>query len=131
MNRVLYIASFFPPSGGAGVQRSLKFVKLLPSLGFQPTVLTGPVRAGRWTPQDDTLLREVPSDVSVVRAEPGQAAGEEGRIQAMLKSGEAILRDEPHACLVVSMSPFPDARIASELSARTGLPWIADLRDPW
>ena len=37
---VLMIAYYFPPMGGAGVQRTLKFVKYLPEFGWQPHVLT-------------------------------------------------------------------------------------------
>ncbi len=38
--RILFIAYAFPPCGGAGVQRSAKFVRYLPNHGWQPTVLT-------------------------------------------------------------------------------------------
>jgi glycosyltransferase involved in cell wall biosynthesis len=31
----------------------------------------------------------------------------------------------------VSMSPFDGADAAAEISRRTGIPWVADLRDPW
>ena len=40
VKRILFIAYHFPPAGGGGVQRSLKFVKYLPECGFDPTVLT-------------------------------------------------------------------------------------------
>ncbi|WP_241498962.1 hypothetical protein [Rufibacter ruber] len=32
----LFITYYWPPSGGAGVQRCLKFVKHLPEFGVQP-----------------------------------------------------------------------------------------------
>jgi hypothetical protein len=38
--RVLFIAYQFPPVGGAGVQRAVKFVKYLPQFAWLPTVLT-------------------------------------------------------------------------------------------
>ncbi len=65
MKRVLVITYYWPPSGGAGVQRWLKFVKYLPSYGWQPIVYTPlnpeiPVR-------DDTLLDEVPDTVTVLK----------------------------------------------------------------
>ncbi len=37
---VLMIAYYFPPMGGAGVQRTLKFAKYLPEFGWSPHVLT-------------------------------------------------------------------------------------------
>ena len=36
---VLYLAYFFPPRGGAAVQRSLKFAKYLPEFGWRPLVV--------------------------------------------------------------------------------------------
>ena len=41
MRRVLFLAYHFPPIGGAGVQRSVKFVRYLPSFGYEPLVVTG------------------------------------------------------------------------------------------
>jgi hypothetical protein len=38
--KVLIITYYWPPSGGAGVQRWLKFTKYLPSSGWIPVVLT-------------------------------------------------------------------------------------------
>jgi Glycosyltransferase Family 4 len=37
-NKVLIITYYFPPAGGPGVQRWLKFVKYLPHFGIQPIV---------------------------------------------------------------------------------------------
>ena len=46
---VLFLSYYFPPLGGAGVQRSAKFVRYLPELGFTPTVVAGPAEGrGRW-----------------------------------------------------------------------------------
>ena len=64
--RVLLIAYNFPPVGGAGVQRPVKWAKYLRRFGWDVTVLTTenpsvPVR-------DDSLLTDLPNDVRVVRA---------------------------------------------------------------
>ncbi|MBI4798997.1 MAG: hypothetical protein HY794_09745 [Desulfarculus sp.] len=40
MKTVLFISYIFPPAGGAGVQRALKFVKYLGSHGWRSVVLT-------------------------------------------------------------------------------------------
>ncbi len=40
MNKVLIITYYWPPSGGAGVQRWLKFSKYLPEFGWEPVILT-------------------------------------------------------------------------------------------
>ena len=43
--RALVIAYYFPPLGGAGVQRTLKFVKYLPEFGWRATVVSTRSRA--------------------------------------------------------------------------------------
>lgn len=63
--RVLMIASAFPPTGGPGVQRSVKFAKYLPHFGWRPTVWT--VEAAEDLPRDETLSVDLPNEVSVVR----------------------------------------------------------------
>ena len=37
--RVLIVAYYWPPAGGPGVQRWLKFAKYLPDHGWRPTLL--------------------------------------------------------------------------------------------
>jgi hypothetical protein len=66
--RVLLIAYYFPPIGGSGTQRPVKFVKYLPQFGWQPYVITtdrpyGGGAEGR----DETLLADIPPDVQVWR----------------------------------------------------------------
>jgi glycosyltransferase involved in cell wall biosynthesis len=63
--KVLIIAYYFPPSGGAGVQRTLKFIKYLPPLGWEPVVLT--VRDADYPAYDDSLLAELPPDLQIYR----------------------------------------------------------------
>ncbi|MBN2202368.1 glycosyltransferase family 4 protein [bacterium] len=63
---VLVVTYYFPPSGGAGVQRALKFVKYLPEFGWDPVVLT--VKANADFPaRDESLLAEVPPGIEIVR----------------------------------------------------------------
>ena len=58
MKRVLMIAYIYPPQGGAGVQRTVKFVRYLPRYGWEPLVLT--VREPFGNSQvDPSMLREV------------------------------------------------------------------------
>jgi glycosyltransferase involved in cell wall biosynthesis len=65
LSKVLVIAYRFPPQGGGGVQRTLKFVKYLPQWGWLPVVHT--VRNPHWPLRDDTLLDELPLGVRVYR----------------------------------------------------------------
>jgi hypothetical protein len=61
--KALVLAYRFPPQGGGGVQRTLKFVKYLPQQGWLPIVQT--VSNPYWPLQDPTLLSEVPPSVKV------------------------------------------------------------------
>lgn len=65
MRRVLFLTYTFPPSGGAGVQRVVKFVKYLPSTGWIPTVIT--VSNPSVPVHDDSLLSDVPAGLEVRR----------------------------------------------------------------
>lgn len=62
--KILQIAYYFPPMGGAGVQRGLKFARFLPLHGVQPVVLAcdDPHYV-----RDETLLAEVPPGLEVHR----------------------------------------------------------------
>jgi glycosyltransferase involved in cell wall biosynthesis len=65
VNRVLFIAYYFPPTNGSGVYRSVKFVKYLPSFGWHPYVITTdriPHHA-----LDHTLLADIPPKARVLR----------------------------------------------------------------
>jgi hypothetical protein len=63
--KVLIITYYWPPAGGPGVQRVLKFVKYLPDFGWEPIVLT--VRNGEYPAMDESLLSEVPDAVKVYK----------------------------------------------------------------
>lgn len=62
--KLLIVAYYWPPSGGSGVQRWLKFVKYLPSFGWTPYVFTpeNPSVEGR----DESLLKDVPKEAVVI-----------------------------------------------------------------
>ena len=68
MQKVLMIAHYFPPYGGGGVQRTLKFVKYLPEFNWQPIVLAA--KETRETAFDYTLCDEIPDNVKVYRTRP-------------------------------------------------------------
>lgn len=64
--KVLFCAYIFPPLGGPGVQRSLKFVKYLRNFGYEPIVLTIGENDG-FMIEDTSMLVEVADDVNVIR----------------------------------------------------------------
>ena len=109
-------------------------------------MLTGPGAAGVWTPHDTSLLDEV-AGVTTVRASgpiPERAGGWRGRadrlldrqdaftrwwVDAIVRAGSA-LRDDVDIVLA-EVAPYETAFGAQALAAAKGVPWIADLQDPW
>lgn len=66
MKKVAIISYNFPPVGGAGVQRPVKFVKYLREFGWEPVVLS--VANPSVPVRDESLLKDIPDDVKVYRA---------------------------------------------------------------
>ena len=64
--RLLLVAYNFPPVGGAGVQRPVKWVKNLRRLGWDVTVLT--TENASVPTRDESLLADIPDDVLILRA---------------------------------------------------------------
>lgn len=65
MKKVLIITYYWPPSGGAGVQRWLKFAKFLPEYGWQPVILTVDPEYASYPQRDESLFSEVGSNCLV------------------------------------------------------------------
>lgn len=66
MKKVLIITYYWPPAGGGGVQRWVKFVKYLREFGWEPIVFT--VKNGSYPITDLTLHNEVPKDIEVIQS---------------------------------------------------------------
>jgi glycosyltransferase involved in cell wall biosynthesis len=62
--KVLIITYYWPPSGGSGVQRWLKFVKYLPQFGWKPYVFT-PANPS-FDLHDESLLKDVPHEAEII-----------------------------------------------------------------
>lgn len=142
------LAYHFPPIGGAGAQRSVKMARYLPDHGWRPVVLTGPGGdGGRWTPADGSLAGELPADLEVHRTAGPVPAGDPGwrrRAGRWLRLPNAFARwwvpalieaargvDSPVEAVYASMAPYESAVAAARIAAERGIPWVADLRDPW
>jgi len=146
MKRVLMIAFHFPPlAGSSGIQRTLSFARHLPRFGWEPLILTAHKRA--FARVSDDQLGDVPSDVVVERAfaldsarhlailgrYPAFAARPDRWITWWLGAvpkGLAMIRKfRPDA--IWSTYPIATAhKIGYTLHRLSGLPWIADFRDP-
>jgi glycosyltransferase involved in cell wall biosynthesis len=146
MRRVLMVAYHFPPlAGSSGIQRTLRFVQHLPAFGWEPIVLTASPRA--YEAVSDDLVPAVAPSVVVRRAfalDTARHLAIAGRYPAALAcpdrwttwrfgavpAGMALVRELAPAVL---WSTYPIATahvIGRALHRRSGLPWIADFRDP-
>ncbi|HWB57722.1 MAG TPA: glycosyltransferase [Gaiellaceae bacterium] len=148
MRRVLFLAYYFPPHGGGGVQRSVRFCQYLPESGYASTVITGPgVDSDGWAPPDETLNERVPRGTGIVRVPgpvPSPSRGRRNRLERAVRRPDPFDRwwlegataagraaGEDADVVYASMSPFGTADAAAAIAAELGKPWVADLRDPW
>jgi glycosyltransferase involved in cell wall biosynthesis len=155
--KVLIVSLYFPPAGGGGVQRPLKFATHLPALGIETHVLAPD--DSKWIHRDDEL--EAPTQAWVHRARylgpRGRKPAEElhGRHgidrlqrQARLAGRRLLVPDEnvpwnltaiPAAIrivkregidVVLTTSPPSSVHlIGAAVKRATGVKWVADLRD--
>lgn len=65
--KVLIITYYWPPAGGPGVQRVLKFAKYLPQFGWEPIILT--IAKGDYHASDSSLLDDVPNSTKVYKVQ--------------------------------------------------------------
>ncbi len=65
MKKVLIITYYWPPAGGPGVQRILKFAKYLPQFDWQPLILT--VTDGEYPALDPSLKAEIPEEARIFK----------------------------------------------------------------
>lgn len=143
--RVLFLAFHFPPEGGAGVQRSVKFVRYLREFGYESVVVTGPLPSGAAL-NDPTLSAELPEGQEVHRVPttpPPPPSPWRGRAERWLRLTPAFERwwiggavDAARGAgdvdlVFATMSPFASALAAAAIARERGVPWVADLRDPW
>jgi len=146
MKRLLMIAFHFPPlAGSSGIQRTISFARHLPRFGWEPLVLTAHPRA--YERVSDDQLGDVPSAVVVERAfalDSARHLAILGRYPAFsarpdrwitwwlgaVPEGLAMIRKyRPDA--LWSTYPIATAhKIGHTLHRISGLPWIADFRDP-
>jgi glycosyltransferase involved in cell wall biosynthesis len=111
--RVLFISYPFPPVGGAGVQRTTKFVKYLGEFGWRTSVLT--VANPSVPALDQSLVKDVPADAVVRRArtwEPSysaKAAVASGGNGQTRKGGgiRSALKSAIHRAAKLALQPDP------------------------
>ncbi|MDH7912616.1 glycosyl transferase family 1 [Winogradskyella sp. SYSU M77433] len=63
--KVLIITYYWPPAGGPGVQRWLKFVKYLPDFNIEPIVYCP--ENPNYPIVDDSLISQIPKDITILK----------------------------------------------------------------
>ena len=119
MQKVLIITYYWPPSGGAGVQRWLKFAKYLPEFGWEPHI---------YTPEnpeapalDLSLEKDIPKEAVIIKRkifEPyslyKKFTGKKGNVNAGFLSEEKDSRKKISETISVWLRGnffIPDARV--------------------
>ena len=150
MKKVLMIAYHYPPLGGGGVFRTLKFTKYLPQFGFQPYVLTVKNPMQMRITRDTTLLGEIPPQVKVFRTFSFEHRVLRaprllnidlkwfyipdvniGWIPFAVHQGQKIIKKEAIDTIYATAPPFTNFLIGYLLKRKTGKPLVLDFRDPW
>jgi glycosyltransferase involved in cell wall biosynthesis len=144
MKKVLMLAFHYPPfGGGSGIHRTLKFSRYLPEYGWQPVVLSASTRAYPQTENKEL----VPDGVVLERAAALDTARHlsiRGAYTRWLAIPDRWCTWGPAAVVTgvrlirkhrpdVLWSTYPIATahwIGLALHRLTGIPWVADFRDP-
>jgi len=111
--KVLIITYYWPPSGGSGVQRWLKFVKYFPGNGITPIVFTP--KDPYFNMKDPSLLKDIPPEAEVLHFpifEPYRLFDRFKKFFGAVSSGSSTL-SEPRGITAFIRSNFfiPDPRI--------------------
>lgn len=149
MKNALLVAYEYPPIGGIGIIRSLKFSKYLPAFGWHPHVLSvrNPDRfystlTHEPVPDGVTVHRSwnVANNLSVIEGALRRIGIQSrlivpdayiGWIPDTVRVGRRIVRDHEIGLIYVSVSPFSACLIGTKLKEQTGLPLVIDFRDAW
>ncbi len=137
LKKLLLITYHFPPSAASGAFRLLGFARHLPTFGWQPLVVAPPTLP--WEPTDPHLAAQVPAE-AIVRHAPYPASAPR-LLRIMAQNGiwlprawsacKQLVREERPDAILTSAPPHCVHALGHYLKRRAGLPWVADLRDPW
>jgi glycosyltransferase involved in cell wall biosynthesis len=138
LQELLLFAYYFPPENESGAKRPYRFVRYLERHGYRTRVIT----ASRQRGEVLQGVTEVPGEAdwkTSTRLYGRIAAG----IQRILPCNDqlawapyaaaearALIAEEPPAAILSTSPPLACQWAALELKLRSGIPWVADLRDP-
>ncbi len=161
MFKVLVIAYYFPPLGLSGVQRTLKFVKYMPSHGWHPTVITTGNIA--YYAHDKSLQNELDKlNIKVIRIssfDPNTVLSKFGTVKMpnekvrkilnilsqsifipdnkilwskkAFEAASEVLSKEKFDTIFISAPPFSAFKMAVKLKKKFDIPLVVDYRDLW
>ncbi len=152
MKNVLILAVNFPPTGGVGVIRSLKYVKYLPEFGWNPIVITVPEKSKKIV--DHSMINEISQDIEVHRPSfinykkifPGDFVKLFKPIEKRLSFPDRfvqwnyfafkyikkhIIPKQMPDLIYTSTGPHSTIMLAHKLKRHFGIPFVLDFRDPF
>ncbi len=103
---VLLITYYFPPSGGAGVQRWLKTIKYLPEFGVETIVLTVDPQVASYPQIDESLCNEVPDFVKVYKTKTKEILSLYKKVSPQKQVPYGGFANEPNPTLLQKISRF-------------------------
>ena len=106
MKKVLLITYYFPPSGGAGVQRWLKTIKYLPKFGVETIVLTVDPACASYPQIDESLCNEVPSLLKVYTTKTNEILSLYKRVSPSKQIPYGGFANEPNPTILQKVSRF-------------------------
>jgi len=151
MRKVLMVANQFPPMGGSGVQRSVKFVKHLSKFGYEPVVFTRTEKG--LSLKDEALLKDIPVGTEIIRTKPYDFTEWTGvfKIPGKVIGLKVFIPDSAWLWSVFSRKAAVEAVVSNDIKIiyTTSAPysdhllglyikrkfpnitWVADFRDEW
>ncbi len=106
VKKVLLITYYFPPSGGAGVQRWLKTIKYLPEFGVETIVLTVDPQVASYPQIDESLCNEVPDFVKVYKTKTKEILSIYKKVSPQKQVPYGGFANEPNPTLLQKISRF-------------------------
>lgn len=150
MNKVFMIAYQYPPTGGPGVQRTLKFTKYLRDFLWEPIVLT---RNNSGFLKDESLVQDIPEGMKIIRTRafdfesmkglmkyPGKVLARKVLIpdsaavwyRNSVKNAINYVKNNKVDALYSTSFPYSDHLMALRIKKKfSEIPWVADFRDEW
>ncbi|MBS0011950.1 MAG: glycosyltransferase family 4 protein [Bacteroidales bacterium] len=141
--KILIITYYWPPCGGAGVQRWLKFAKYLPEYGWEPIVITVDPDFAHYPAIDESLEKDINDSLKVYKTKalnyfrPG-LAGKSGRSKDTAYSGNKGMNNRL-ARFIRGNFFIPDPRrgwnshavkMASEIIRKEGIEYVISTSPP-